>query len=255
MLENARNQFLLVLFALLAGIACLFVFEAQWGQDLKGGSQLRYEIPKDVLDKLTAKENTSIDEVMAQSIAVVRDRIDPTGTIDAPVTRSGETGILIELPTFDDPQDLKRVQERIANLGKLEMRIVADADYFAKATDATSEVRFDLAGEKRRLEAWLKAPGNKELLQADPRNISRFNDDMVQGPVKFGNLAWFPRLISPSKESPDNWDRPYSAIPQLGQSVVEHEHERPLHRFFLEGVQLQKVADIESVIVVLAHCQ
>jgi SecD/SecF fusion protein len=221
MIENARSQFFLVLLSLVVGLLCMFFFKAQWGQDLKGGSQLRYEIPGDILRELTEKEGASIDTVMDQSIAVIRDRIDPTGTVDVPVTRSGDTGILIELPYFDDPQELKRVKERIANLGKLEMRIVADGDYFAKATDTSPEVKFDMAGEKRRIEAWLKAPGNKELLLTDLRTISRFNDDVAQGPIKFGNLAWYPRQIGPNKENPDFWDRAFSSMQTLSASTVK----------------------------------
>ena len=203
----------------------MFFFEAQWGQDLKGGSQLRYEIPRDILDTLISKDpNATIDSVMDQSISVIRDRIDPTGTVDVPVTRSGETGILIELPYFDDPQELKRVKERIANLGKLEMRIVADGDYFAKATENSPEVKFDMAAEKRRLEAWIKVADNKNLLLGDLRTISRFNDDASQGPVKFGNLAWYPRLIGPKFDNPDVWDTPFTSMPSLqGSSVKVYE--------------------------------
>ncbi|MBM4062398.1 MAG: protein translocase subunit SecD [Planctomycetes bacterium] len=221
MLENARRQLFLVLLSLVAGLFCVVWFKAQWGQDLKGGSQLRYEIPKDVLEKLVAKEGASIAAVMDQTIGVIRDRIDPTGTIDVPVTHSGETGILIELPWFDDPQELKRVQARIANLGKLEMRMVADGDYFAPATETAPEMRFDMAAEARRLEDWLRVPGNKEALLEDLRNISRFNDDPRQGPVRFGNLAWYPHLRGPSPKNPDLWDLSFKDIQLLAASTVK----------------------------------
>lgn len=222
MIENARRQLFLVLVALIVGVICQFAFTTQWGQDLKGGSQLRYEIPKDVLEKLTERDGTPLDSVMDQTIAVIRDRIDPTGTIDVPVTRSGELGIQIELPYFPDPQELNRVKERIANLGKLEMRMVADQLYFKPATDTQPEVRFqNLQNEKSRLEAWLKQPGVLAMLRENPREISRFNDDPVQGPLQFGNLAWYPRLIGPDQDKPDNWDTPYGQIPQLSDATVK----------------------------------
>jgi protein-export membrane protein SecD len=222
MIENARRQLFLVVLALIAGVICQFAFTTQWGQDLKGGSQLRYEIPKDILDKLTERDGTPLDAVMDQTIAVIRDRIDPTGTIDVPVTRSGETGILMELPYYEDPQELRRIQERIANLGKLEMRMVADRLYFKPATDTQPEIRFqNLQNEKTRLEAWLKQPGVLAMLRENPREISRFNDDPVAGPELFGKLAWYPRLINQNKDNPDAWDTPYSQIPQLSEATVK----------------------------------
>jgi SecD/SecF fusion protein len=221
MIENARRQMYLVAAALIFGVLCVFGFTTQWGQDLKGGSQLRYEIPKDILDRLTEKEGASIDAVMDQTIAVIRDRIDPTGTIDVPVSRSGENEVLIELPYFEDPQELTRVTERIANLGKLEMRMVADGDYFAPATDTRPEVRFNLKNEKDRLERWLKVPGNKQQLLENPGEIRRFNDDPAQGPERYGNLAWYPRLVGPSKDTLGAWDHSYSQLPLLSGSTVK----------------------------------
>ncbi len=215
MLENASRQLFLVLLALLAGLACVLTLKPALGSDLKGGTQLRYEVPQDVLQQLVTKENASIEAIMAQTIGVIIERIDPTGTLDPLVTRSGETGILIELPYFDDPLDLKKVEERIANLGKLEMRIVADADY------ADGPVKFQLPAEKTRLEAWLKAGDNRKEFLEDFGTIRRFNEDPQQGPMQFGNLAWFPRLIKPRPEDPKLWDASYTNIPLLSPATVK----------------------------------
>lgn len=215
MLENASRQFFLVLLALVAGVAVIFTFTPALGSDLKGGTQLRYEVPSEVLEQLASKEGLSIEQVMAQTIAVIAERIDPTGTIDPLITRSGDNGILIELPYFEDPLDLQRVEQRIANLGKLEMRIVADGDY------VSGTVRFDLKQEQQRLEAWLKQPGNKELLYEDTRNIRRFNDDASFGPLAFGNLAWYPRKIEPAGKDKGQWDSSFTSIPLLAPSTVK----------------------------------
>jgi SecD/SecF fusion protein len=214
MIENASRQLLLVLLAIAAGIVCIVTLSPAIGPDLKGGTQLRYEVPKDILDALVTKEGASIDEIMAQSIGVIRDRIDPSGALDVPVTRTGESGILIELPALTS-EELKRVEDRIANLGKLEMRIVADDDY------AAGTVRFNMAAEKQRLEAWLKQPGNKELVLEDLRNIRRFNDDLQAGPMAAGKLAWYPRLITPSTDAGDTWEYSFAGIPELAGSTVK----------------------------------
>ncbi|MBX3461861.1 MAG: protein translocase subunit SecD [Planctomycetes bacterium] len=215
MLENARRQLFLVLLALLAGLACVLTLKPALGSDLKGGTQLRYEVPGDVLQQLVAKENVSIDAIMAQTIGVIIERIDPTGTLDPLVTRSGETGILIELPYFDDPLDLKRVEERIANLGKLEFRIVADNDY------AEGPVKFNLQVEKARLEAWLRTGENRQDLLANLSTIRRFNEDPTQGPMQFGHLAWYPRLIKPRAEDPKLWDTSYTNIGLLAPATAK----------------------------------
>jgi SecD/SecF fusion protein len=180
MLENARRQLFLVLLSIVAGIVCVILFPLPLGHDLKGGTQIRYEVPPDVIAKLREKEmNISVDKIMDDTIGVIRERIDPTGATDPTITRSGDYGILIELPWYKDRTELKRLLERVGNLGKLEFRIVADKDFIE------GPVQFDMQREKSRLEAWLKQDGIKKLLLEDPRNIRRFNEDQAQGPVQF----------------------------------------------------------------------
>ena len=223
MLENAKGQFLLVLLSLVGAIVCFTMLKPIYGPDLKGGTQLIYEVPEDIVEQLTQKEGVSVTDVMEQTLTVIRDRIDPNGTSEVLVTQSGDTGILIELPWFEDPQDLIRHKDRIANLGKLEMRIVADGDYAAAATDTEGEVRFNMQTEKTRLETWLKSPGNMALFGANLddllANIRRFNDDTRQGPVAFGNLAWYPRVIKP--DSKGNWEYTFTTLPLLAASTVK----------------------------------
>ena len=59
MLENARRQFFLVLFAILLGVASIAFLQPSLGNDLKGGTQLLYDVPSDVLEELVTKENAS----------------------------------------------------------------------------------------------------------------------------------------------------------------------------------------------------
>ncbi len=209
MLENASRQFFLVLLAIVAGLVCTLTLSIPLGPDLKGGTQLLYDVPEDVLTQLQTKENASIDAIMEQTTTVIRERIDPNGTLDPLITRSGETGILIELGHFEDQQELKRVLERISNLGRLEMRIVA-SDEFNK-----ENVKFNMRAEKARLQAWLGQPDNAQLVRDDPRNIRRFNEDPTAGPVSYGNVAWYPRLVRPRFDDPTRWDYSFANIPEL----------------------------------------
>jgi len=206
MIENARRQFFLVLFATLLGVASITIQNPSLGNDLKGGTQLLYDVPADVLDEIVSKEASSKDEIMKQTITVMRERIDPNGTLDPLITRSGETNILVELSYFENPQDLKRVLDRIGNLGLLEMRMVA-YDGWNKDGDAITNAR--LTQEKTKLEAWLKVPENAALIAKDPTNIRRFNEDPVGGPI-LKILNWFPREIRPDVKDATRWSRSYA---------------------------------------------
>jgi len=212
MLENARRQFFLVLVAILAGIASIAFLKPSFGTDLKGGTQLLYDVPADVLEEIVKKEGASKDAVMAQTIGVMRERIDPNGTLDPLITRSGDTGILVELSYFENPQDRKRVLDRISNLGRLEMRIVV-YDGYSKGADAFFNERINT--ERTRLEAWLKVPENAALIAKDPINIRRYNEDQTNGPVQFGMIHWYPREIRPNPKDSTRWDRSFQDIPDL----------------------------------------
>jgi protein-export membrane protein SecD/preprotein translocase SecF subunit len=201
MIENARSQLFLVLLTIVAALVCVFTFKVPLGHDLKGGTQLRYEIPADVVEKIRGKEQISNEKILADSIAVITERIDPTGALDPEIVPSGELGFLVGLPYFEDPQDLNRVLERISNLGNLEMRIVADKDYVKE------QVNFrNLQAEKQRLTQWLQNPENKAELKKDYRAIRRFNEDPVQGPMSAGNIAWYPHLLRPMGGENPRWD-------------------------------------------------
>jgi SecD/SecF fusion protein len=153
---------------------------------------------------------------MEQTMGVIRERIDPTGATDPTIVPSGENGILIELPWYEDRTELDRILERVGNLGKLEFRMVADNDFI------DGSVRFNMQGEKARLEQWLKNEDNKQLLLEDPKNIRRFNEDPAQGPMQFGNLAWYARKLGPNPKAKDtNWDDSWTNYPALTQATVK----------------------------------
>ena len=206
MLENANRQLFLTLLAIIAGIVCAVLLRPALGHDLKGGTQIRYEVPADVIAKLREKEpGVTVAAIMEQTIGVIRERIDPTGATDPTIVPSGEYGILIELPWYEDPSELKRTLERVGNLGKLEFRIVADNEFM----DGT--VKFDLQQEKSRLERWLKQEGNKKLLLDDPKNIRRFNETPPpEGPLQSGNLAWYARKLGEHPDIPGHWDESWA---------------------------------------------
>ncbi len=217
MLENPRRQLLLVLLTIVIGLVCTFTFKVPLGHDLKGGTQLRYEVPPEVLEQIGIKEGVPIATIMQEAISVITERIDPDGTIDPLITASGETGILVELPWYENKQDLDAILARIQNLGKLEMRMVAEDGYLDPA------VKFTMVAETARLKNWLAIPENKALIAENPKNIRRFNENPTAGPLAFNHLAWYPRLIVPEAKDPErrSWEQPYSSDQKLSASTVK----------------------------------
>ena len=56
------------------------------------------------------------DAAVAQSIEIVRRRIDETGTKEPTIQRQGEDRILLQLPGVDDPERVKRLLGRTAKM-------------------------------------------------------------------------------------------------------------------------------------------
>jgi len=64
------------------------------------------------------------DEVIIQSIEVIRRRIDGMGTTEPNIQKQGTGRILIQVPGFDDPQQLKKI---IGKTAKLSFQLVNSA--------------------------------------------------------------------------------------------------------------------------------
>jgi len=215
MLENARRQVILVLLILAAALAVLGVLPPQLGPDLRGGIQMIYEVREDVLQKQVAADpQTNRDALMDQTVAVIAERLDPTGVIDALVSRRGTNGVLIEMPNMS-PAELKAAEDRISSLGKLEMRIVAGDDYDKNG------VKFNLANEKKRLQDWLNG-GGKALVVEDFKNIENFNSlpTAQGGPEAYGQVAWFAHFVVPSTKSADVWEYSFAKDSSLPAVAV-----------------------------------
>ena len=66
-------------------------------------------------------KNSSLD----QSLEIVRKRIDEVGTKDPTIIRRGNDRILVELPGLDDPNRIKKLLGKTANLT---FRLVSEDD-------------------------------------------------------------------------------------------------------------------------------
>jgi SecD/SecF fusion protein len=213
MLENARRQVTVVLLAMLAAIYLLVRHDFNWGLDLQGGTQLIYNIPIEENQRLgLLPKDANPEQIMAETLRIFDDRVDPHGTTEATITRRGDRDVMIELPHVT-AAEAQAIQRRVETLGRLEMRVLADGDY------NEGGVKFDLTKEQEKLTKWLDADGgkNRELLRGDPHLIRLFNtlgaDDGGPDP----NVRWYPGIIKPSDRDAGAWDHSYS---QAGRNNV-----------------------------------
>ena len=210
MLENARRQLMLVLLATAAAIVAIATLPLNLGLDLSGGVQLIYEVDverakADGTIPQTAGD-AEVSQILDETVAIIGERIDPQGTVEAVVTRRGPSGILIELPNMTDTET-RAIESRVENLGRLELRMVAQDTY------RKNGVRFQMTDERQRLKDWLAVPANLAEVREDPAAIRSFNLTPPDegGPAAAGALAWFPRIIKPTFDDPARWDWPMSA--------------------------------------------
>lgn len=74
------------------------------GLDLSGGSYLLLGV-----DVAGASGDVSVDDVMAQSLEVVRRRLDESGLIEPSITRQGLDRIEVQLPGVTEPQHIRQL--------------------------------------------------------------------------------------------------------------------------------------------------
>jgi hypothetical protein len=82
------------------------------------------------------------------------------------------------------------------------MRMVAYPEYRGDPEKELEQPPFaQLEAEKERLRRWLAQPENRRLIQRDPREIRRFNQDPEHGP-KSKHLRWYPM----HREERESWE-------------------------------------------------
>ena len=79
------------------------------GLDLVGGSIIVFEPDVKDLDKVTAEDMNSAE-------SIIRTRLDSKGYAEATISRQGETGIRVEIPDIDDPQEAVKMIGATAKL-------------------------------------------------------------------------------------------------------------------------------------------
>jgi len=151
MLENVgRKVFLIVLLVVLSlGFLLLKSEPFQLGLDLQGGTRLVYSVDFD-----QAYEDGRLDRseprelVLDQMIQIIRNRVDPKGTIEPIIRRGGANRIVIELPGTLGLPSVEAESALAERLGEAERTsfLVADAARFPErgiVTIGDEQIRYD----------------------------------------------------------------------------------------------------------------
>ena len=121
------------------------------------------------------------------SLEIVRKRIDEVGTKDPTIVRRGSTRILIELPGLDDPNRIKKLLGKTANLT---FRLVSEEE-----NDFGSEILFFEDGSGQLKVSKRVIMGGDNLINARPSFNNQNNETIVSfsldrvGTKKFGRVT------------------------------------------------------------------
>ena len=125
------------------------------------------------------------NSALQQSIEIVRRRIDDVGTKEPTILQRGEKRILVELPGLKDPERIKNILGKTAQLN---FRLVSDSDEFGV------DKLFSENGEKLNISKRIIMSGDN-LIDAQPNFNSQSNEPTVSftldrvGAQKFGRTT------------------------------------------------------------------
>ena len=123
---------------------------------------------------------------LKQSIEIIRRRIDDVGTKEPTILQRGDKRILVELPGIDNPE---RIKELLGKTAQLTFRLVSKDDGFGSEKLILSENNEELTVNKR------VAISGDNLVDAQPQFDSQSNQPIVLftldrlGAQKFGRIT------------------------------------------------------------------
>ena len=123
---------------------------------------------------------------LKQSIEIIRRRIDDVGTKEPTILQRGDKRILVELPGIDNPE---RIKELLGKTAQLTFRIVSEDDGFGSEKLILSENNEELTVSKR-----IVISGDN-LVDAQPQFDNQSNQPLVRfnldrlGAQKFGRVT------------------------------------------------------------------
>ncbi len=112
MTERRRNLYILLFVAglAIASIVIAATNAPRRGLDLRGGVELVYQA------KATTNAPVITPDTLDRTIAIMRKRVDPTGTLEPEIQTAGNEQISIALPGFQNPAQAQRLVGKTARL-------------------------------------------------------------------------------------------------------------------------------------------
>ena len=187
----------LLLIALLVGF-CLFEVippqqKIRLGKDLQGGVSLVYAVK--------IADDADADDVLAQTIDVLKDRVNPQGILDIAMQPVGRDRIEVVMPLPNAEVRALQQEYRVARDEALVMAKISATDLDAALEASDAESRFgggdgDRAAEIRGLQtAWDQARVAREALaaaeaeaEADPAVIGGLLDQVADAEIRIEDL-------------------------------------------------------------------
>ena len=126
------------------------------------------------------------NSALKQSIEIIRRRIDDVGTKDPTILQRGDKRILVELPGIDNPE---RIKELLGKTAQLTFRLVSQEDGFSSEKLILSENNEELTVSKRIVIS------GENLVDAQPQFDNQSNQPLVRfnldrlGAQTFGRIT------------------------------------------------------------------
>ena len=138
-----------------------------FGLDLAGGTSITLQI-----DQSGLKEGDDIKDIQAQSLEIIRNRVDQFGLSEPQISPTGDDRILVELAGVDD----STAKSLVGSTAKLEFKILAESEKFTQVvglidqylTRQTTDIIADSAAtDSAKVDSSKKAPEAKDQALSD----------------------------------------------------------------------------------------
>ena len=146
-------------------------YKINYGLDLKGGSELLYQIDPHEVDP-----TRTVDDVLADTIEVISQRIYESRIVKDPrIQQQGTERILIQLPGLNQVET-EMIKKEIETLGNLEFRLAASRKIGKELDEQEERTKYEDAKRKGRLpdyERNLLKQGYRWFASRDVKSSSR----------------------------------------------------------------------------------
>ncbi|MGE4601988.1 MAG: protein translocase subunit SecD, partial [Planctomycetota bacterium] len=166
MIQNIGRGFFLVALLIAACVYSLrdYQNDIKKGIDLEGGTELYYSIPTEMIP---VEQRSSVASDVKD---VISRRFDSYGLKEISVAISGNNGLLIQLPGFDN-DELERLKGQIERAGDLNIHLVSTAEY--KTIDVITEIEAKMVEREQALIAYNALSSAQRALQDPPGELDR----------------------------------------------------------------------------------